>query len=43
MKGIEKAAIVVHGGTIMAILDKYSGVENAEVFEDDDSDAFPFG
>ena len=28
---------------IKAILDKYSGVENAEVFEDDDSDSFPFG
>ena len=28
---------------IKAILDKYSGVENAEVFEDDDSsDSFPF-
>lgn len=28
---------------IKAVLDKYSGVENAEVFEEDDSDPFPFG
>ena len=28
---------------INAILDKYSGVEDSKVFEEDDSDSFPFG